>query len=525
MGMEVMASTANNKRTLFLCCLLVSFGATAGDWHLQSGVTVSELYTDNVDLTSSGERSAWITEVRPHFNFHRQGARLRADVDYNLQGLYYAGGSHGARVQHYLEGRANAELLEDWFFLDASARSSREPISIGSTTGVGSNNAIGSRNTSSVASYTLSPYLRHRFGSVASMEARVEHNGVFIGDSGASNADITRYSLSAVSGSASFPLSWSARYLKTDNDNRSSGISDTGDEQLSFNARYQLAPTFGLLAQAGKEKNDYTGVTKKVRDYSYYGLGFFYTPGRRFSMDLLFNSSNNGDFISGRITANPTLRTSIDVSSTQRAYGRSHSAGITHRTRHSTWSLRYLDDLTNYQQQYLNYAGSLFMYQCPGSVELHPPGVSPSDPGNCAFIQIVNIFNPALTNTTYVNKNLMGTVSYVLRRNTWSVSAYDNKREYKSLTAGSDETRGLQASWSVKPAANTTYTLTGGLSRNKENLAGRSDDLWNVGFVATRQFMTKLNGSVELRHQERSSKLSGNDYKENSIMARLNMSF
>ncbi|HNQ05020.1 MAG TPA: TIGR03016 family PEP-CTERM system-associated outer membrane protein [Thiobacillaceae bacterium] len=522
-----MASTAKSSRyAACLACLLAPAWAGAAAWKFTPGISLAELYTDNIDLSSSATRqSDWITEVRPNFTLRRQGARLRAEVDYSLQGLYYAQGTHGTRFRHYLNGRANAELVEDWFFLDASARSSQAPRSLSSGTGYGAGNPVGISNTSSVAAYTLSPYLKHRFGSLATVEARIEHSGVFIGDAGTSDAGITRYSLNATSGSAPYPLSWSAQYLKTDNDNRGGGVADTGGEQGSINARYQLTRTFGILGQAGLEKHDYPGVTANIRDYTYYGLGFFYTPGRRFSMDMLFNDSDNGTFISGRMSAHPTLRTSIDVSSSQRAYGRSNAVGVAHRTRRSNWSLRYQDDLTNYQQQFLSYTGSLFMYQCPSGIEYQPPGVPPSDPVNCTLVQVINLYSPTLSNTTYLAKSLTGAVSYTRRRNTWTLSVYENKRAFKSLAGGTDETRGMQASWTIKAAANTTYSLSGGLARNEESASSRSDDLWNLALVATRQFNPKTTGSVEVRHQERSSTQAGDDYKENSVAARLNMIF
>lgn len=518
-----MVSMASSKHALWVLCLLMTGGAAAGDWKLTPGISLSERYTDNVKLAASGaEQSEWITEVRPHFTLKRQGARLKAEVDYSLQGLLYAEGTSDSKLRHYLNGRGNAELVEDWFFLDASARISHELVSLGG--GVGLGDPVGIGNTTSVGAYSLSPYLKHRFGSVATVEARIAYDGVFIGNSGTSDTHTTRYLLSAVGGSAAYPLSWSARYSKTDNDNSSATVADTSSEQASASARYRLTRTFGLLAQAGMEKNDYPGVKPAVRDYSYYGVGAFYTPSRRFSMDLVYNSSDNGDFISGQITAKPTLRTTVDASVGQRAFGRSYSLGVAHRTRHSNWSLRYRDDLTTYQQQFLNYVGTLFVYQCPGGIEYQPPGVPPSDPVNCAFVQVLNLYSPTQNNETYLTKNLTGTVGYTLRRNTWTLSLYDNRREFQT-SGTSDETRGLQASWSLRPAVNTTFTLTGGMSRNEESTGARNDDLWNLGLVVTRQFKPRMTGSVEVRHQERSSNQAGGDYSENSVAARLNMTF
>jgi hypothetical protein len=357
----------------------------------------------------------------------------------------------------------------------------------------GLGDAVGAGNTTSVGSYSLTPYLKHRFGSAATVEARVTQDGVFIGDSSASDTNSTRYQLSAVGGNYFPPLSWSASYTKSDTRNNAAGASDSGNESASANARYRLTRKFGLLAQASMEKNDFAGASNatNIRDYSSYGFGAFYTPSRQVSMDVLFNDSDNGSFISGSLTLNPTLRTSITATTSERAYGRTYSLNLAHRTRKSNWSLRYSEDLTTSQQQFTNF---------------------------------VPVFNQNLNDETYVAKNLIGTVSYTLRRNTFNLSLYNNGREYQSI-AGNDKTRGMQASWSLKPAAHTTFTLSGGISKNEISAPSREDDLWNLSLVTTHQFQPKVSGSVEVRHQERKSTVATGSYDENSVAARLNMSF
>jgi uncharacterized protein (PEP-CTERM system associated) len=154
--------------------------------------------------------------------------------------------------------------------------------------------------------------------------------------------------------------------------------------------------------------------------------------------------------------------------------------------------LRYSEDLTTSQQQFTNF---------------------------------VPVFNQNLNDETYVAKNLIGTVSYTLRRNTFNLSLYNNEREYQSI-AGNDKTRGMQASWSLKPAAHTTFSLSGGISKNEiSGPPSREDDLWNLTLVTTYQFQPKVSGSVEVRHQERKSTVATGSYDENSVAARLNMSF
>lgn len=521
--MAAMASTASSSARFFLLTCLVSTAAWSGDWKITSGITLSERYSDNVDLATSGsEQSEWITEITPRIGVRRDGAHLKVNADYSLQGLYYANGSENSKLRHNLNGRANAELVDEWFFLDATARISHEPKDFSGSAGLGDSVGIG--NATSVGSYSLSPYMKHRFGSAATVEARVTRDGVFIGDSSVSDSASTRYSLSAVSGNDFFPLSWSAKYNRSDTSN--SGATDSGSESASVNARYRFSRKFGVLAQASIEKNDFVGAGNNLKDYTTYGFGAFYTPSRRFSMDALYNHSDNGNYVSGSVTFNPTLRTSIKATSTGRAYGRSYGLDLTHRTRKSNWSLHYQDDLTTSQQQFLNFIGDVYVYTCPTGTESHPVGVPPSDPTACTLSSIIRYFDQTQLNQTYVSKTLNGTVNYTLRRNTWTLNLYDNRREYQGIAGGNDSTQGLQTSWRLKPAAHTTFTLTGGVSRNESSgTPNREDDLWNLGLVVTHQFQPKVSGSVEVRHQERESNQADGDYSENSVAARLNMSF
>jgi hypothetical protein len=527
------ATSAISASLILLACLIgTSTAAWAGDWQFTSALSLSERYSDNINLNADGqEKSDWITEVTPRFSLARTGGRLKVNADYSLQGTLYANASNQNDIRHGLNGRAHAELAKDWLFLDSTARISQQPTNLNAAFGLG--DAVGIDNTTTVSAYTLSPYIKRRLGSAATLVAKVTREEVFSQGSAISDTGSTRYQLGATSGPRFLPLSWAGHYEKSDTDN--TGLTSTGFERASANARFQLNRKFGLLAQANMEKNDFIGASSLVQDYTSYGLGAFFTPGRRISMDVYFNDSDNGHFISGNLSLNPTLRTTINASTSERAYGRTHALKLTHRTRKSNWSLNYQDDLTTSQQQFANFTGFL----CP-------TGVLPPDP-SC-----IVIFNQPQSNETFVAKNLIGGVSYTQRRNTWNLSLYNNQREFLSNNAANtsantttntptNTTRGVQASWSLRPAARTTFTLSGGLSTiDTHGTLGRKDALSHIGLVISRQFKATVSGSVEVRHQEReahfvsnnsvsnnavSNNSASNDYAENSVAARLNMSF
>jgi uncharacterized protein (PEP-CTERM system associated) len=543
MGMAVMASTASNKssRRFLVLVLLVPALAWAGDWKITPRITLSEVYSDNPDLVSSSQaKSDWITEITPGISIQREGGRMKVQADYRMTGLVYASDSSRNDIYHGLDGKAFAELVQDWFYVDATARISqqlREGASSGDTgvVGVGGAGGIGGgvggggqvgisgiNNTSQVGAYSISPYLKRRLGSFATVEARVAFDDVISDDSQTSDGRKTRYRLSAVSGNLYYPLTWSASYDKSETNNSDSD--DTGDDRASLNARYALSKKFGLLARASLEKNDFTGVDEDEEDYKTYGLGVFYTPSRRFSADVYYNhSNNNGNFVSGSATLNPTLHTSLKASTSQRSFGRTYGLNLSHRTRQSNWTLNYQEDLTDTKQQFLDYAGTLYAHSCAGAIIYSN---SPIPPAGCNAVPglNINLVNQSQTDETYTSKILSGAVTYTRRRSTFLLSTYLNKRDYQS-SGGDEKTYGLQGSWNLKTSPRTTFTLSGGMSKEESSNGGDGDDLWNLGLAVTHQFDSKVSANVGLRHQQRSSDQPGDSYKENAVAARLNVSF
>lgn len=525
-----MASTASSRSSRVLLLLLSPTLALAGDWDITPRLSIGQSYSDNIDLARAGQaRSDWVTELAPGVAVKREGGRVKVQADYRLTGLLHANDSDRNDVYHGLDGRAHAELVEDWFYVDATARVAqqlKEGARAGSqgAGGIGGGLGVtGINNTAQVGAYSISPYLKHRFGSFATVEARVSVEDVLAADSQTSDARAIRYRLGAVSGNLYYPLTWSASYDKSDTEN--SGAQDTSAERAAVNARYALSRKFGLLAQAGLEKNDYAGVNARQKDYHYYGLGASYTPGRRFSADVYLNHSNNGDFLSGSLNFNPTPRTALRASTSQRAFGRTYGLHFSHRTRQSAWTLNYQEDLTDSKQQFLAYAGTLYAHLCGAAPsQTLQYTTSPIPPAGCTALPglNLNLVNQAQLDETYVSKILSGALSYTQRRSTYLLSTYVNQRSYQT-SGGEEKTYGVQGSWTLRASPRTTYSLNAGISRDEKGAS--EHDLWNLGMTLTYRLDAKTSASLGLRHQQRNAEQAADSYKENALTARLNMSF
>ncbi|MDW8324012.1 MAG: TIGR03016 family PEP-CTERM system-associated outer membrane protein [Burkholderiales bacterium] len=507
----------------------------ARDWQWAPRLSLQERYTDNVRLQPKGAaHSAWITEVQPGLSVVRRGGRIRLDADYSLQGYYHTGEGDRSGLRHNLAAQGRAELVEDWFYLDATARAAQQIIDYAG--GIGLGDAVGIRNTAQTFGYTLSPYLRHRFGPLGTLEIRYSLEGYSIDDaSGLSDSTSQRYSLRAASGPYFHPLSWSLSYEQRTTDYQRQ--EDTDSESASAQARLQVSREFGILAHGAWQKYDFPGAAARIRDFSHHGLGLFYTPGRRLSAELAYNWSERGDFVSGSLTLRPTLRTTVEWSRTQQNFGRSQALSLHHRARKSNMGLIYQEGLSSYDQLFLTNAFDAWL--C-GDVLSFPIAPGRPVPDGCRRLTLTELrtlfgagaFLPVRLGQTFINKGLTGLYSHEFRRATLSLSVFDQRAIYQGTGVQGREDRrtGLQAALSLRPGERTTLTLSGGythLEVDDPNSAvdDREDDYWNLGLTLTRRFQPKVAGSLELRHQQRDARGASQDYRENAVAARLDMRF
>jgi uncharacterized protein (PEP-CTERM system associated) len=498
----------------------------AGEWRITPSLSLSERYSDNIGLDTSGaSESSFVTEVTPSLRAVRQGGRLKVNLDYGLQSLLYSGGNDRSNINHRLNGSLNAELSDNFLFLDANARMSQQYRTL--TGGLGVDNINGTNNLATVGSYSVSPYIRTRLGSYANLDLRLTHDNVLFESSGASDSSSNGLNFALSSGPQFLPLSWGTSYSLNKIINKTGADSDS--ENAAINARYQISRKFGLLAHANLERNDFQNAagqaaTGRLKDFSYWGGGFYYQPGRRFSADVAYNSSDYGGFVSGNLTFKPTLRTSLNASTTQRSFGRTYGMGFTHYTRKTAWSLQYREDLTTVRQLQLTPVPLLDVYDCGGTPTIVPVGTPPPSP-TCVLAGQLGTLGSTDIEGTFVSKSMTGAVSYRMRKSSLTLSLFDSERTAQLAGGSNDHTQGLQLAFSLMPGSRSTVSLATGLSTVESSAASSQDDLWNLSLSVSHTFQPKVSGSLELRHQQRSSDTTGQDYAENSLAARLNMTF
>ena len=122
------------------------------------GVTLGELYTDNLMLAPSGKpkETSWITEIQPFIKSAYSGPRFSGVLNYALTGYLYSGQSRHNQLAQNLATHGTLTLLPQHFFLDGRALYGREVIN--SALSAGSGTFFLDNNSATVARATLSPY-------------------------------------------------------------------------------------------------------------------------------------------------------------------------------------------------------------------------------------------------------------------------------------------------------------------------------------------------------------------------------
>ena len=300
---------------------VIGTNGNAAEWRFVPTLSVSETYSDNVFLAARGlERSDFVTQISPGFSITANGPRLKLKTSYQLQGTTYLHNSGSSGFSNIFDGSLNAQLIQDLFYLDASANISQQNISAFGPQS--SNNININNNRADVRTYTISPYLRHNFGNKAFSELRYAHNSVGTSSDLLAVTNTDRLSLIVNSGEAFQKISWALR--ASAQKNHYNAQRDVEQDSYAGSVRYFLNPHFSLTATGGYERNTY----------------------------ISFGEQPNGAFYNAGFVWKPTSRTEVSATAGHRYFGQTYSFLANHRARNAVFNVSYTEDITTSQQQF-----------------------------------------------------------------------------------------------------------------------------------------------------------------------------
>ncbi len=222
---------------------------------------------------SGGE---FVAELRPGLRLDSRSGRVVGSLSYAPSLAYHSRDYGGDGIQNQLSGNLSAELVERWFYVDATASITQQAASA-----FGVQSAPGSRqdnrNRTEVGTLSVSPYVRGVFGSAVTYEARLNASATnsrrsIEGDSSSRGGSLALSS--AVSGTL---VGWGLQASQQQVDFRAGR--ETTSDRVTANLQFMPDVDLILTLRAGREANNV--VTFERASYDNWGAGLTWRPSPR----------------------------------------------------------------------------------------------------------------------------------------------------------------------------------------------------------------------------------------------------
>jgi len=475
--------------------------AFALDWDFEPYVGGSAIYTDNQNSSENDPQDALILTLTPGFSLRSEGSRrLRAGMNYSVTGVARFGDDLDNDAYQNLRALGNAELMEDFLFIDGTASISQQLISL---SGSQADASVNSSNRTTTSTYTISPYVTQRFGNFAEGLARFTQSGALFDDNAFDNINSSIFNASLSSGTRFNDLSWGLNYFW-----RNAVVQNSEDarfESYGASLGYALTPRFRLLGTAGYDNNDYTSVPGSEISGTSWTTGFDWAP---------------------------NVRTNLGASAGESYFGRTYGLDFNYRTRNAVWTANYDDGVSDISQQLLN-TQPLFVWGCDGGLFFGNGVLPPQGQSNCVPLGAAPAGSVpvGLQNGVYLNKRFRAGVAWSKARTSLGLDLFNTTRQYQQIEGlPEDEVWGgtLSYGYRLRPMTNlnarlfySSYHSPAGL----ESLLPQNTDYYSASLGVNHQFGRDLSGALTFRHSRQDSNLPGDSYDENSITASANMAF
>lgn len=267
-------------------------------------LSVTETFTDNVSLTSTGRRAEQITDISPGLLISGDSGQVKVYFDYSLHETLYAKNSSGRRSQNVLNTSGTVVAVENWAYLDFGGNISQQAISAFGTQSP-SNLSI-NPNVAETRSFRLSPYLRGRLSTFADYEARYSLTANRSASVQASDVTTGEAVVKLNGRSPSGSLGWAVDASRQNID-YSAGRSTQAD-RVNATLTYPVNPQLNFSVTGGQEANNFTTVDRKSSFTSGFGINWI-----------------------------PWDSTKLSAFRQNRSFGESHTISFEHRTPRTVW--------------------------------------------------------------------------------------------------------------------------------------------------------------------------------------------
>lgn len=140
-------------------------GVRVPGWTITPSIGVQQAYNDNIFYTARNRTDDFITSVIPGLLLNVDTLRLQGTLNYAPSIDFYWQNSSQNRVSQIGNGQFLATVVPDLFFIDLRGAASVQSLSGGFTPGT--EPSVAKADQVQSLSFSVSPYLVHRFGGLA----------------------------------------------------------------------------------------------------------------------------------------------------------------------------------------------------------------------------------------------------------------------------------------------------------------------------------------------------------------------
>lgn len=487
----------------------------AGDLVISPNMRTDLIFTDNVRLAPDGspnKEADFVTRLVPGVYGKYTTRRFSGEVDYRLINIIYAKTSLNNRTLHNLNAKGTGELLKDFFFVDGAVRMRQINRSLLGRQGDDVNQT---GNLANIRQYSLSPYVRKRFGGTATTELRYAR---ILSESDQSqsyfNSQANSYVGSILSGSDFQVFQWGFNYARQDIDFDLRPDTVKIESEIA-NVRYNITRRFGITATGGYENNTFGGGLQDKPKGARWSVGFIWVP---------------------------TPRTSIEFAGGKRFFGDNYFLDASHRTRLFAFNSHYEENIRSALNILNVDAGNTLSVLTALFTAQAPPG---TDPG--AIAELVQLiigelglpFGAAfaqgyLTNRFFLQKSFESSVALNTAKNTVLFRVFHRTRKpldgrllLDAVLGGLSHLKqeGVGVLLSHRITNRTRLNANYMYRRLHFRDLNRRDHNHLVTFSVSREITENITGLLRYRRNSRTSNRIGNQYVENRFTASLGMRF
>lgn len=454
---------ASRYFSFFILCGFSSF-VSAGAWVVQPSITVTEMFTDNVDLTTAQETQDRITEIAPSLLLTRDGDRIQLSIDYEMQGVYYDKSAENDSSFSQVNAALDSELVDELFYTELLVTKDQQIVSpLGP---VVSNNYIVTDNRTDSTAFQLSPYLRHRLTSKVAGEIRYRFNKIDYSDGAIDDSKSDEVILDIGTLGTDGGGEWRLQYL------HNTIKYDSGVENVfsisSLDVVEYILPRFGLIASLGYEDNEYEVLPGQEEP-----KGGVWAVGFRWA---------------------PTARRNIELRTGERFFGKTYSLNMTGRERQLTWSMAYSE--------------------------------LPMSTGQLQLEQLTSAQGQvsSLNTAVFIRKYFTTMAAIELDRGTLSLSVFKDRRDYEESSEG-EVTEGALLAIELQPFSRTRLIFENNWHKQSFRAQQREDQVNESDIGLEYMISPRAMGALSVGHVKRDSTNAIFEYSSNVIVASLEYAF